>query len=230
MALFEWLSHETQRRGLDFLVIGGLAVNFYGYSRDTADVDLLVSQEARTAWVELLSGKGYIVEQDAGAFMQLTSPLGPEWPIDLMLVQQPTFQAMLAAAREVEMLGAPVRIPSLDHLIALKLHALKHGRAHRFLKDFQDIGGLARIGGLDLTSEKVRQLSEPAQTTESQAEPRRQPADLELPVSPDFTSRPPRIDPQAMLKRCAETMAWRNSRPGERERRLADKIDVEFVL
>jgi hypothetical protein len=25
MALFEWLSHETQRRGLDFLVIGGLA-------------------------------------------------------------------------------------------------------------------------------------------------------------------------------------------------------------
>jgi hypothetical protein len=142
-----------------------------------------------------------------------------------MLVQQPTFQAMLAAAREVEILGAPVRIPSLDHLIALKLHALKHGRAHRFLKDFQDIEGLARIGGLDLTAEKVRSVPEiaiwlykvvePAQTTESQAEPRRQPADLELPVSPDFTSRPPRIDPQAMLKRCAETMAWRNSRPAK---------------
>lgn len=54
--------------------------------------------------------------------------------------------------------------------------------------------------------------------------------DLEFPVNPDFDSRPPRIDPQLMLKRCAETMPWRNSRPGERERRLAEKIPVEFVL
>jgi hypothetical protein len=47
---------------------------------------------------------------------------------------------------------------------------------------------------------------------------------LEFPVAPDF------IDPQVMLRRCAETMPWRNSRPGEKERRLAEKIPVEFVL
>ena len=55
-------------------------------------------------------------------------------------------------------------------------------------------------------------------------------ATLEFPVVPDFVSRPPAIDPQAMLKRIAETMPWRSQRPGEQERRLSQKVPVEFVL
>jgi len=55
-------------------------------------------------------------------------------------------------------------------------------------------------------------------------------APLEFPVAPDFVSRPPKIDPQVMLRRIEETMPWRNKRPGEKERRLAEKISVEFVL
>ena len=53
---------------------------------------------------------------------------------------------------------------------------------------------------------------------------------LEFPVAPDFVSHPPRIELQTMLKRIEENMPWRNSRPGEAERRLAEKIPVEFVL
>jgi hypothetical protein len=45
---------------------------------------------------------------------------------------------------------------------------------------------------------------------------------LEFPMAPDFVSSPPKIDPQAMLRR--------NKQPGEKERRLAEKISVEFVL
>jgi hypothetical protein len=55
-------------------------------------------------------------------------------------------------------------------------------------------------------------------------------AELDFPVAPDFDSQPPRIDPQAMLRRIEETMPWRSTRPGEQERRLAEKISVEFVL
>jgi hypothetical protein len=53
---------------------------------------------------------------------------------------------------------------------------------------------------------------------------------LEFPPAPDFASRPPKIELQAMLRRIEENMPWRNSRPGEAERRLAEKIPVEFVL
>jgi hypothetical protein len=53
---------------------------------------------------------------------------------------------------------------------------------------------------------------------------------LELPIDPDFVSRPPQIDLQVMLARIAENIAWRNSRPGEAERRAAEKVPMEFVL
>jgi hypothetical protein len=55
-------------------------------------------------------------------------------------------------------------------------------------------------------------------------------APLELPDAPDFISRPPRVELQTMLKRIEENMPWRNSHAGEAERRLAEKIPVEFVL
>jgi hypothetical protein len=53
---------------------------------------------------------------------------------------------------------------------------------------------------------------------------------LEFPVAPDFVSQAPQINPQVMLRRIAENMAWHNRRPKEQERRLAEKIPVEFVL
>jgi hypothetical protein len=55
-------------------------------------------------------------------------------------------------------------------------------------------------------------------------------AELDFPVVPDFDSQPPRIDPQAMLRRIEETMPWRSTRPGEQARRLAEKISIEFVI
>jgi len=53
---------------------------------------------------------------------------------------------------------------------------------------------------------------------------------LEFPVDPDFLSLPPCLDPQVMLRRLEETMPWRSTRPGEQDRRLLTKVDVEFVL
>ena len=55
-------------------------------------------------------------------------------------------------------------------------------------------------------------------------------ADLEFPVDSGFVSQPPRMDPQVMLRRVAETIAWRSGRADERARRLSSGVDVEFVL
>jgi len=158
MEFFPALEEEARKRNLQFLVIGGLAVNFYGYSRDTADLDLLICRDRATTWRELFSDSGYTVDRDAESFIQLAPPKQGEWPVDLMLVAESTFVPMWREGREVEMLAARMRIPSLDHLIALKLHALKHTRPHRFLKDFQDLEGLLVINNIDPNTEKIRQL------------------------------------------------------------------------
>src|SRR6266478_1274178 len=101
MELFQIIEKEADARGLSFMVIGGLAVNFYGYSRDTADLDLLICRADRTAWGQLFSEMGYVVDKEADTFIQFGPPKTSEWPVDLMLVREPTFTPMLAASRTV---------------------------------------------------------------------------------------------------------------------------------
>jgi hypothetical protein len=55
-------------------------------------------------------------------------------------------------------------------------------------------------------------------------------AELEFLVAPDFLSHPPQLNAQVMLRRIEENMPWCSTRPGEKERRLATKVTVEFVL
>ena len=68
----------------------------------------------------------------------------------------------------------------------------------------------------------------PAPTTESSAGLMLH--DLEFPIDRDFVSRPPFVDPQVMLRRIEQSMHWRSTLPGEKERRLAETINEEFVL
>lgn len=158
MGLFEQIRSESTKRGLSFLVIGGLAVNLHGYSRETADLDLLIRRDDREGWLRFFFELGYSVSQDRRVFLQLTPPREGAWPVDLMLVGDQTFHSMLSAGLTVEMYGVNVVIPNLEHLLALKIHALTHGHLGRYLKDYLDVENLIRIHQLDLSSEKMRQL------------------------------------------------------------------------
>ena len=51
MNIFEMLARESKARGLPFLIIGGHAVNAYGYSRFTKDLDILVQATDRKSVV-----------------------------------------------------------------------------------------------------------------------------------------------------------------------------------
>jgi predicted nucleotidyltransferase len=158
MGLFQTINLEARNRKLEFLVIGGLAVNFHGYSRDSADLDLLIGREAREQWLALFTELGYTVDKEKDAFIQLSPPKEGAWPVDLMMVREPTFRPMLENGKEVEMFGARMLIPCLEHLLALKLHALKHSHLGRFLKDFLDVENLVRVNKVNLRSNKIRQL------------------------------------------------------------------------
>lgn len=144
--------------GLAYLVIGGHAVNFYCEPRATLDVDFLVRRSDESKWRELLAAEGFKVFNDQQAFLQFSPPYGIEWRLDLMLVNDSTFTKLLAGARSEQLLGIRTLIPRPEHLIALKLHALKHGHQERFEKDFGDVITLTRNSGLDPKSESFRQL------------------------------------------------------------------------
>jgi len=134
------------------VVIGGHAVAAHGYARQTVDLDLLVRDDDRRAWVDLLTGFGYRLFHEDAAFVQLTPPTAAHWPVDLLLVSEPTFAGVMAEAREVDFGTQRVRIPSLEHLLALKLHALKGARPPRDLKDLTDVAQLVEANRLDIRS------------------------------------------------------------------------------
>ena len=54
-----------------------------------------------------------------------------------------------------------------------------------------------------------------------------QPPELDFPVDADF--KPPHLDPVAMYWRC-EQLARQGARGYDAKRRLAESIDVEFIL
>jgi predicted nucleotidyltransferase len=154
------IDQEATARKLRYLVIGGLAVNFYGYSRDTSDLDFFISLNDRGEWMNLLTQFGYEDFNDGGNFIQYQTPDKNAWPVDLMLVQEKTFAPILEACVEADIFDVKTRVPSLEHLIALKLHALKNTRMQRFLKDYLDVEYLMRINRLDVKSKTIRELFE----------------------------------------------------------------------
>jgi hypothetical protein len=158
VSFFSAIHEEARNRRLRFLLIGGLAVNHYGFSRETADLDFFISRDDREGWMKMLSDFGYASYHDGGNFIQYDAPDKNAWPVDLMLVREETFAPIFEASLDAEFYGEKSKVPSLEHLIALKLHALKNTRVHRFLKDFLDVENLIQINRLDIKSRKIRSL------------------------------------------------------------------------
>jgi predicted nucleotidyltransferase len=75
-----------------------------------------------------------------------------------MLVNASTFAKMVYEAETDTLEGQIVKLPSLDHLLALKLHALKNARGIRVLKDMDDVANLITNNRIDVRSTQFREL------------------------------------------------------------------------
>ena len=118
-----------------FVLVGGLAVNAWGYLRATRDIDLVPDPSAQNLEKldRLLTGldgkvdvNGRLLDSAAvatflkvGDRTQVVTELGS---VDVLqgLPQVPRFADLDAEASDVEVEGLVVRVCSLDHLIAMK--------------------------------------------------------------------------------------------------------------
>ena len=116
-----WLIARSEEAGLSALVIGGNALIQYGVLRMTRDIDLLIPRSEREGWVELMERLGYGLDNEAGSFLQYVSRVELMPPADLMMVDEGTWEKLLVGKEEMADGGS---LPSVQHLVALKLHAL----------------------------------------------------------------------------------------------------------
>lgn len=157
MELPDFIQLATREPALRFLIIGGYAVGAHGHTRATFDVDFLVRRAERTAWLERITGAGLKLFGETRAFAQFTQvPDGDE--LDLMFVEDETFDQFWPVSEERDFGGTRARVPSLDHLLALKLHVLKQALPHRTAKDAEDVEMLIRRNKIDLLQPRYEQL------------------------------------------------------------------------
>jgi len=145
---------------MPFLIIGGHAVNAYGISRQTGDLDLLVPIAHKEKWHALMVRIKYDVIQNDDRFSRYSPPDLAAWPIDFMFVDDATFENLYSESQVIPVGVAEPHIVSARHLLILKLHALKQAQEHRTLKDFNDVLELLRSGLSGVTRDELRLLCE----------------------------------------------------------------------
>ena len=158
--LFQKLAHAAEKDVFSFLVIGGHAVNAYGYSRTTLDLDFLVAVEEFPSCQALLESVGYRWVGQTASFAKLHPPETdpPSLPVDVMLVDSGTFAKIRQAARMLPFGNFTLPVPAPLHLIALKLHALRNPERRQLGKDMADILGLISICQIDPQSGEFLQI------------------------------------------------------------------------
>lgn len=159
MKLLEILNQQAEKGGLSFLIAGGHAVNVYVTGRQTGDLDLVVPAGEKEAWKRLILALRYSLHFEHESFLQFRPPETGFWPLDLILVDEATFEALKREAVSADFGDAKRYLAvSPKHLIAMKCHAAKQPDRDDRIKDIRDIVELAKHVQLDPGSEEFALL------------------------------------------------------------------------
>jgi hypothetical protein len=139
----------ASERGLPSLLIGANAIILLGYLRNTVDLDLLIPEQSRSQWLDLLRELGYRFFHGVSAFAQFEAPNQTGAPVDLMFVEQETWEKLLEGAKEMDLANERVLLPRPEYLVALKLHAAVSPTRTKPEVDWEDIRQIVRICALD---------------------------------------------------------------------------------
>lgn len=142
------LAGDLKAHGIDYMVIGAVALIAHGYPRFTEDIDLVMTREGLEEFHRELIGLGY-VPAFPGARKRMRSTEGV--PVEIMTTgeypgdgKEKPVSIPDPATASIEIDG--IRIVTLEKLIELKL-ASGMTAPHR-LKDLADVQELIKVRGL----------------------------------------------------------------------------------
>lgn len=143
------LADFFEREGLRYAVIGGFALHAYGVTRATLDLDLAAEGDARprvVAFLESMSFETLHVSAGYSNHLHATEALGR---VDLVYVAGETSRRLFDGCRPGLALGGRTfPVPRAEHVVAMKVHAMKNDPA-RTLRELADIQALLAVPGID---------------------------------------------------------------------------------
>lgn len=137
-----------------FAVIGGVGIGSYGLSRTTVDLDLVVEASAQEELIRFLESLGYETLYRSTGYSNHDHPQPAQGGIDIVYVGDETGRKIFEAARILEGPGGMrILVPSPEHLIAMKVVAMKNDPSRTY-QDMADIKFLLTLPNVD--REQVR--------------------------------------------------------------------------
>ena len=156
--IFHLIAGLTNKSRVSCVLIGGFAVNYYKVSRQTVDVDFLITKEDFDKISKELEKAGFKADSVEKVFARFRGNDYYLMDIDFMFVDKDTLDKIIKDGREISIAKQKFTVPSLNTLIALKLHAIKHNQKLREYKDLPDIINLIRANKVDYKSKEFREL------------------------------------------------------------------------
>lgn len=152
MTVLDVASRQLSAAGIDCILIGGFAVNYYGYTRNTLDVDFMIVAQQFDVVSQIMQRSGFtnIASNKNVAFFNAPgSPLR----VDFLCVDGDTMRKLIGNAINANVFGYEIKVPALRDLIAMKIFALAQDVDRRLGKDLPDIAYLSVLHDLDLESD-----------------------------------------------------------------------------
>lgn len=156
--IFHLISSVFNKKDIAAVLIGGFAVNYYKVTRQTADVDFLITKYDFDKISGLLEEEGYKKDYAQEVFIKLKSNQHYLMDLDFMFVDKQTLDKVIKGGKKIAIARKNFIVPSLNHLIALKLHSLKFNPEMRENRDLPDILELIRVNKIDVKNNEFKEL------------------------------------------------------------------------
>ncbi len=135
--------------GTRWAVIGGIAMNAYGYTRATVDFDIVAEEASRNRLIPALSAHGFQVVGDVEGFTNLLHRDPALGRLDVVWLDAATAERLFGRLREFPGPGGrPVPVPAPEHLAAMKVRSIQ-SRPNRVFRDGADLQHLLTLPELD---------------------------------------------------------------------------------
>jgi hypothetical protein len=134
--------------GIRFAVVGAFALQTYGLSRATSDLDFVVEDRAQGPLRAHLESLGYETIHISSGYSNHVHSLASLGRLDFIYIDVATASQLFSAATSVELLpGHTARVPRPEHLAAMKVLAMKNdpARTYQEMADIQFILGLPGV-------------------------------------------------------------------------------------
>lgn len=147
--VIETLFQHLEEEGFPYAVIGGVALAAYGSTRTTVDLDLVVDRAAQNDLVTFLESLGYETLHRSSGYSNHAHP-DPAWgSVDFVYVEGETSRKLFtSASRRLGPRDIPLPLPRPEHLVAMKVLAMKNDPARTF-QELADIRFLIGLPGVD---------------------------------------------------------------------------------